>query len=410
MTTRKPNPSSRRGNDKPSFQGDKREGNRPRSNGPFKPASGPDNRSGEKSFGDKPGGFRKDDSRGGFGARKEGGDNRPYGKREGSFRKEGGQRDEQKPQYGAGPSRGGNSSHGSPRERFGKESKAEQHTGGEHNNRRDKPYTNDKGRDKDYVIDFPDTKKGGRPFKPRHEQVEEKMPLNKYIAHCGICSRRDAVDLIKSGKVLVNGKPVNEPGYKVQDTDKVTYGTKQMSVQKNLVYLLLNKPKGFITTTEDPQGRKTVMDLVASATEDRIFPVGRLDRNTSGLLLLTNDGELAQKLAHPSNNIKKVYHVGLDKDLTKVDYEKIMAGLALEDGVANVDALAYLEPGNKRELGIEIHIGRNRIIRRIFESLGYEVEKLDRVLYAGLTKKNIPRGKWRFLNEKEVIYLKHYRK
>jgi len=385
--TRKNNPSFRRDNDKPAFKsGDKRGGNRSFQSG--RPGAGQEQQStGERSFGPrKEGGFRKDD-------------NRSFGPR-----KEGGARDEQRPQHGG--NRGGYGQRPSRDEKPGYGSGNRNHS---HAPRTDKPHHN-KSKDQDFDIDFPDTKPSGRSSKPRFEAVEEKMPLNKYIAHCGICSRRDAVDLIKSGKVLVNGKAVTEPGYKVLGTDKITYGTKQVTVQKNLVYLLLNKPKGFITTTEDPQGRKTVMDLVASATEDRIFPVGRLDRNTSGLLLLTNDGELAQKLAHPSNNIKKVYHVGLDKDLSKADFEKILNGVTLEDGVANVDALAYLEPGNKKELGIEIHIGRNRIIRRIFESLGYDVEKLDRVLYAGLTKKNIPRGKWRFLSEREVIYLKHYRK
>jgi 23S rRNA pseudouridine2605 synthase len=173
------------------------------------------------------------------------------------------------------------------------------------------------------------------------------------------------------------------------------------------VYVLLNKPKGFITTTEDPEERKTVMDLVANATTERLYPIGRLDRNTTGVLLLTNDGALAHKLSHPSYNIKKVYHVTLDKNLSRADYDKITKGITLDDGVVQVDEIAYLE--NRNELGLEIHSGRNRVVRRIFESLGYVVEKLDRVVYAGLTKKNVTRGKWRFLTEREVVLLKHFK-
>jgi len=248
--------------------------------------------------------------------------------------------------------------------------------------------------------------------KPKHNgpvAEGEGMPLNKYIAHCGLCSRRKAVDLIKEGKVTVNGKPVLEPAFKVTSKDAVKVANKAVSLQKNLVYILLNKPKGYITTTDDPEGRQTVMELIGDATSERVFPVGRLDRNTSGLLLLTNDGELAQKLAHPRHNIKKIYHVSLDKALTKADFEQILAGVTLEDGVALVDALGYVDSKDKTQIGIEIHSGKNRIVRRIFEHLGYNVEKLDRVMYAGLTKKNVNRGKWRLLSEKEVILLKHFK-
>lgn len=234
---------------------------------------------------------------------------------------------------------------------------------------------------------------------------EEKMPLNKYIAHCGICSRRDAVTLIKNGEISVNGKPEHNPGYKILPNDKITYNGKVVSVQKNLVYILLNKPKGFITTTDDPKGRKTVMDIVRNYIEQRVYPVGRLDRNTTGLLLLTNDGDLSQRLAHPKYDIRKLYHAVLDKKLSQADFDKISSGLVLEDGPVQVDDLAYLDA--KNEIGIAIHSGKNRIVRRIFESLGYVVEKLDRVMYAGLTKKNIPRGKWRMLTPQEVINLKH---
>ncbi len=233
------------------------------------------------------------------------------------------------------------------------------------------------------------------------------MPLNKYIAHSGECSRRDAAELVKKGKVKVNGELVMDPGHKVTADDMVTVSGKKLTLQKNLVYVLLNKPKDFITTTDDPEGRRTVMDLISGVEEDRVYPVGRLDRNTTGLLLLTNDGDLAQKLSHPGYMVKKVYQVTLDKPLTKADFNKIMEGLELEDGKVQVDEMAYLE--KKNEMGLEIHSGKNRIVRRIFESLGYVVEKLDRVMYAGLTKKNLPRGKWRLLTDREIIHLKHFK-
>ncbi len=212
--------------------------------------------------------------------------------------------------------------------------------------------------------------------------------------------------LIESGEIKVNGEVVTEMGYKVQPTDNVHYGKKLLSREK-LVYVLLNKPKDFLTTTDDPEGRKTVMSLVATASKERIFPVGRLDRNTTGLLLFTNDGELAQKLTHPSNDIKKIYQVELDRPLTKADYQKVAEGVELEDGKAVVDDVALLGESSKF-VGLEIHIGRNRIVRRIFEHLGYDVVSLDRVQYAGLTKKDVPRGEWRYLTEKEVIQLKYF--
>lgn len=233
------------------------------------------------------------------------------------------------------------------------------------------------------------------------------MPLNKYLAHCGICSRRDAVALIIEGKVKINGSVVKEPGYKIQPTDQIFYNNKQLFVTKNLQYILLNKPKDYITTTDDPQGRKTVLQLIKSATEERVYPIGRLDRNTSGVLLLTNDGDLTQKLSHPSFEIKKVYEAKLDKPLTKGDFDKILKGLILEDGQVHVDTLAYADSKDKSIIGIEIHSGRNRIVRRIFEHLSYDVKALDRVMYAGLTKKNVERGKWRYLSEKEIRLLKY---
>jgi 23S rRNA pseudouridine2605 synthase len=236
----------------------------------------------------------------------------------------------------------------------------------------------------------------------------EQLPLNKYVAHSGVCSRREAADLIRKGKVSVNGKVVTEPGTKVVATDTIKFDGKKLTISRNFVYILLNKPKDYITTTDDPQGRKTVLDLIRQATPERVYPVGRLDRNTSGVLLLTNDGDLAQKLAHPSHEIKKIYHVTLDKALTKADFDKIINGeVMLEDGVAHVDVLAYADPKDKTQIGIEIHSGRNRIVRRIFEHLGYDVRGLDRVTYAGLTKKDVQRGKWRFLSEKEIRVLKY---
>lgn len=238
----------------------------------------------------------------------------------------------------------------------------------------------------------------------------DQMPLNKYIAHGGVCSRRDAVDLIKGGKVKVNGELIMEPGHKVVVSDTVVVAGKKITPVKDFVYILLNKPKDYLTTTEDPQQRKTVLDLLKGAPDTRIYPVGRLDRNTSGVLLLTNDGDLSQMLTHPSNEIKKVYAVTLDKALTKAHFETILKGVMLEDGMAQVDVLAYADADDHTQVGVEIHSGRNRIVRRIFEHLGYDVKTLDRVVFAGLTKKNVNRGKWRFLTEKEVRNLKFFGK
>ncbi|MBL7758065.1 MAG: rRNA pseudouridine synthase [Chitinophagaceae bacterium] len=234
------------------------------------------------------------------------------------------------------------------------------------------------------------------------------MPLNKFIAHCGVTARREAADLVRKGLVKVNNEVVLEPGHRVSAKDEIKVNGKKVFLARNLVYILLNKPKDYITTTDDPQKRKTVLDLIGNATRERIYPVGRLDRNTSGVLLLTNDGELAQKLTHPSNEIKKIYAVTLDKELERADFDKILAGITLEDGPASVDVLAYTDIKDKRQIGVEIHSGRNRIVRRIFESLGYDVKNLDRVMFAGLTKKNVERGKYRFLSEKEVRDLKHF--
>jgi 23S rRNA pseudouridine2605 synthase len=261
--------------------------------------------------------------------------------------------------------------------------------------------------------------KQGKPIKQTYQQITQKketgnnepatdlMPLNKFIAHAGVCGRREAAEFVKEGKVQVNGSIVFEPGYKVSANDKVLFKGKALFLQKNLVYILVNKPKDYITTAKDPEGRKTILDLLKGATQERIYPVGRLDRNTTGVLLMTNDGELAQKLTHPSFEIKKIYEVRLDKPVAKKDMEAILAGINLEDGFINADALSYADTKDKRVVGIEIHSGRNRIVRRIFEHLGYDVKNLDRVMFANLTKKNVDRGKWRFLNDKEVRLLKY---
>ncbi len=237
---------------------------------------------------------------------------------------------------------------------------------------------------------------------------DDDMRLNKYIAHCGIASRRAAATLIAEGKVKVNGAVVREIGYRVLPTDKVMFEDNPVETVRQMVYILLNKPKDTITTAKDERGRKTVMDIVGSTVKERVYPVGRLDRETLGLLLLTNDGDLAQKLSHPSYMIKKIYHVILTKPLTADDLRRIAEGLNLEDGIAQVDAVGYAANGGKEEVMVELHIGKNRIVRRIFEHLGYEIAKLDRVYYGGLTKKDLPRGFYRPLTEREVIMLKHF--
>jgi len=233
--------------------------------------------------------------------------------------------------------------------------------------------------------------------------------LNKYLANAGICSRREADELIKAGAVSVNGITVTELGTKVSPADKVQFGDQTLKREKPQ-YVLLNKPKGYITTLDDPQDRKTVFSLIQDACKERIYPVGRLDRNTTGLLLFTNDGDLTKKLTHPSFGVTKLYHVELDKSLTKNDFDKILAGVELEDGFVKFDKMAYTSEGSgKKELGVEIHSGRNRVVRRVFESLDYTVVKLDRVLFSGLTKKNLPRGKWRFLTQEEINHLKMFK-
>ena len=242
-------------------------------------------------------------------------------------------------------------------------------------------------------------------YKEENIDPNEPIRLNKYLANAGVCSRREADEYIQAGAVLVNGTVVTELGTKVLRSDEVKFRDQPVTMEKK-VYVLLNKPKDYVTTSDDPQQRKTVMDLVKNACEERIYPVGRLDRNTTGVLLLSNDGDLASKLTHPKFLKKKVYHVYLDKPVTATDLQKIAEGIELEDGEVHADAIEYASPTDEKQVGIEIHSGKNRIVRRIFESLGYRVVKLDRVQFAGLTKKNLRRGDWRFLTQKEVEMLR----
>jgi 23S rRNA pseudouridine2605 synthase len=244
--------------------------------------------------------------------------------------------------------------------------------------------------------------------KPRSFGEPELIRLNRYIANAGICSRRKADELIEAGVVSINGEVVTSLGTRVNPAiDEVKYNGERLKREK-MVYILLNKPKDYITTTDDPQERRTVMHLVEKATRERVYPVGRLDRNTTGLLLMTNDGELAEKLSHPRNSITKIYQVELNKNLVQGDFNKIQYGLELEDGLIKPDDISYVQGASKKEVGIQIHSGKNRIVRRIFEHLGYDVVKLDRVIYANLSKKDLPRGRWRHLEEKEIIQLKHF--
>lgn len=241
--------------------------------------------------------------------------------------------------------------------------------------------------------------------KKNPEGSAEGIRLNQYLAHAGVASRREADELIKTGIVEVNGKIITELGHRVLSGDRVKFDGRFLHPEKK-VYVLLNKPKGFLTTTRDEKNRKTVMDLIANASPYRLYPVGRLDRQTTGVLLLTNDGDLAKKMTHPAHQIKKIYHVILDRKFQGGDFEKIREGVRLPEGKTKIDAISYVQGATKNEIGLELHIGWNRVVRRIFEALGYEVTKLDRVSFGGLTKKALKRGQWRILTEKEVNFLK----
>ncbi len=374
------------------------------------------------------GGFERKHTPGAFGRRDERpGAPRSYGERPGGFEKRsfGGERDRDaaRPDSRAGGDTGRDERPAlgkfaqrreelKAQERSGRRSGTGYGTAAPQTNRADKPRFGERpGEAPDYknLKHYEDDPSRGNKRRRDQENQDfgtDELRLNRYIANAGVCSRREADALIEAGEIRVNGEVVTEMGYKVQPTDTVQYGKTNLNREKS-VYVLLNKPKDFITTTEDPEGRRTVMDLVANSSKERIFPVGRLDRNTTGLLLFTNDGEVAQRLSHPSHKNKKIYQVELSQPLTEDDLRKIAEGIELEDGKAEVDDVAVVA-GNPHFVGIEIHIGRNRIVRRIFEHLGYEVVALDRVQYAGLTKKDLPRGKWRFLSEQEVIRLKYF--
>lgn len=340
------------------------------------------NRQGEQGgYGRQQGGYSNDRQQGGYGDRQQGGygyrQGGSYGQRQGGYnndrqqgeygyRQGGGYGNRQQGGYGQRPNGGGR--------KF-------------NNNRKFNP--------------------GKRRIEYKEEAYDPNQPirLNKFLANAGVCSRRDADKYIEAGVVTVNGEIITELGYKVLRSDTVLFHDNQVKAEKK-IYVLLNKPKGFVTTSEDPQNRKTVMDLVRNACMERIYPVGRLDRNTTGVLLLTNDGEMASKLTHPKFLKKKIYHVYLDRNVSVSDLRQIAEGITLEDGDIRADAVDYASDTDKKQVGIEIHSGKNRIVRRIFASLGYNVVKLDRVYFAGLTKKNVKRGDWRFLTEEEVRMLR----
>lgn len=331
------------------------------------------------------GGFRPE----GFGMalQQGGGDHRP-----GGYQQRGGYQPRQQGGYGRPQGGGYNNNRGG----YGRPQ------GGGYNNNRGgygRPRTADYDPNAKYSL------KKRIEYKEENFDPNEPLRLNKFLANAGICSRREADEFIQAGVVTVNGEVVTELGTKILRTDEVKFHDAPVSLEKK-VYVLLNKPKDYVTTSDDPQQRKTVMDLVKDVCPERIYPVGRLDRNTTGVLLLTNDGDLASKLTHPKFLKKKVYHVHLDRNVTAHDLQQIRDGITLEDGEIKADAVEYADDNDKAQVGIEIHSGKNRIVRRIFESLGYRVTKLDRVQFAGLTKKNLRRGDWRFLTEKEVDMLR----
>jgi len=280
-----------------------------------------------------------------------------------------------------------------------------QQRGGGYGQQRGGGYGQQRRRTSDYDPNAKYSMKKRIEYSEEHIDPNQPLRLNKFLANAGVCSRREADDFIQAGVVSVNGNVVTELGTKVMRTDSVMFHDQLVTLEKK-VYVLLNKPKDYVTTSDDPQNRKTVMDLVQDACRERIYPVGRLDRNTTGVLLLTNDGDMASKLTHPQYLKKKVYHVYLDKNVTAADIRQIAEGIILDDGEIHADAIEYASETDKKQVGIEIHSGRNRIVRRIFEHLGYKVVKLDRVLFAGLTKKNLRRGDWRYLTEKEVNMLR----
>ncbi len=322
----------------------------------------------------------------------EGGEQRPYRPRFNNA--EGGEQRPYRPRYNSGQ-QNDNGYRPQYRPRFNNENQ-----GGY-----GRPQGGYRPRTADYNPNAKYSKKKQIEYKDILTDPNEPIRLNKFLANAGICSRREADEYITAGVVSVNGEVVTELGTKIKRTDEVKFHDQPVSIERK-VYVLLNKPKDCVTTSDDPQERKTVMDLVKGACKERIYPVGRLDRNTTGVLLLTNDGDLASKLTHPKFLKKKIYHVYCDKNVTKADLDKIVAGITLDDGEIHADAVSYASDTDKSQVGIEIHSGKNRIVRRIFESLGYRVVKLDRVYFAGLTKKGLRRGDWRYLTEKEVNILR----
>ena len=317
-----------------------------------------------------------------------------YGQSRGGY---GQNRQQYRPRYNGNDAEGVESNGGyQPRGSYG------QQRGGGYNN---KPHGGYRQHSADYDPNAKYSMKKRIEYKEQNFDPNEPVRLNKFLANAGVCSRREADEFIQAGVVTVNGAVVTELGTKVLRTDEIRFHDQPVSLEKK-VYVLLNKPKDYVTTSDDPQQRKTVMDLVKNACPERIYPVGRLDRNTTGVLLLTNDGDMASKLTHPKYLKKKIYHVYLDKNITAHDLQQIRDGITLEDGDIKADEVEYADANDKKQVGIEIHSGKNRIVRRIFESLGYRVTKLDRVLFAGLTKKNLRRGDWRYLTEEEVDRLR----
>ena len=402
---------NREGGERPYRPSYNREGGdrpyRPRFNANNEGGDRPQRSYGDRSYGDRPqrpsynreGGDRPYRPR--FNNNSEGGDRpqRPYNREGGSYdrpqrpsyNREGGDRP-YRPRFNNGEGGGyrSNNGGGGYRPRYNNDRQ-----GGY----RPRPRTGDYDPNAKYSV------KKQIEYKEQFVDPNEPIRLNKFLANAGVCSRREADEFITAGVVSVNGEVVTELGTKIKRSDVVKFHDEPVSIERK-VYVLLNKPKDTVTTSDDPQERRTVMDLVKGACNERIYPVGRLDRNTTGVLLLTNDGDLASKLTHPKFLKKKIYHVHLDKNLTKADMEQIAAGIQLEDGEIHADAISYTDDFKKDQVGIEIHSGKNRIVRRIFESLGYKVVKLDRVFFAGLTKKGLRRGDWRYLSEAEVNYLR----
>lgn len=373
---------------------------------PYRPRFNPNAEGGERpqrSYGDRPSYNR------------EGGDRpqRSYGDRP-SYNREGGDRPQR-------PSYGNNSGGDRPyRPRYnsgdGGDRPQRSYGGSSYGDRPQRPRFNPDGgrggygrpqqrRTPDYDPNAKYSRKKQIEYKEQFTDPNEPIRLNKFLANAGVCSRREADEFITAGVVSVNGVVVTELGTKIKRADEVKFHDQMVSIERK-IYILLNKPKDTVTTSDDPQARRTVMDLVKGACDERIYPVGRLDRNTTGVLLLTNDGDLASKLTHPKFLKKKIYHVHTDKNVTKADMDQIAAGIQLDDGEIHADAISYTDDVRRDEVGIEIHSGKNRIVRRIFESLGYKVVKLDRVFFAGLTKKGLRRGEWRYLSEQEVNYLR----